>query len=118
MKNIVTIKEFDGGEIRALEGHEPGSPAVKVEWGYSTGSELGLHSFSGSFACAELGILGADGEFESVVWTEDDLGKRIFTRQVIGWPKEYSGWDPSEDSEDVNWNALKAWFNDYCNRIL
>lgn len=122
MKKIVTVKNYDDCEVRALEGYGPGSPAVKVIWGYSTGSDTGLHNLIDSFALAELGILDDNGDFESIVWKESDYGKRIFAKSLIGCPKEYEGWTPDEDTIDdnseIDWNDFDKWMDDYCNQVL
>jgi len=91
MTKIITIKEDPDCEVRVLEGYSVGSPAVRVEWGFSEGSENGPHSFCDSFAVAELGTLNEDGEFERIAWTEKDYGERIFSRSVIGRPKDCEG---------------------------
>lgn len=117
MKNIVTVCEESDCEVRALEGYGPGSSAVRVIWGYSNGSDTGLHNLIDSFALAELGILDEDGEFQGVVWEDSDYGKRIFTKSILGCPKEYEGWTPDDDDE-VDWDDFYKWLDDYCNRVL
>lgn len=117
IKKIVTVREDSYSEVRALDGYAPGSPAVRVIWGYSTGSKAGLHSCTDTFATAELGVLGDDGEFESVVWEESDYGKRIFAKSVIGRPKDCEGWDPPT-GEEADWEDFGRWLDDYCNRVL
>ena len=116
MKKAVSFKVEDGCEVRVLEDYGPGSPAVRVTWGYSTGSDTGLHSFLGTFACAELGILDEDSEFMPVVWEESDRGKHIFSKSLVGCPKECEGWDPT--GNEINWDDFEKWVDDYCNRVL
>lgn len=117
MKNLVLIDSMEGSEVWAVEGYTLGDPAVRVSWGYATGSEPGVHNVANTFAIAELGKVG-EGGFESVVWTEKNLGKEIKTRRVIGWPQDYEGWDPDDDMEDVDWDAMAEWVEDYCQRML
>lgn len=115
-KEVVQITGGDDYEIYAREGYGPGSPAVKAVWGFSTGSSTGIRCFADTFAYAELGKIGEGGDFESEAWTDEDFGKAILTKRVIGWPKEYEGWDP--EGEDVDWDAYATWIEDYCARVL
>lgn len=128
-KAVVEVEDFGDGAIYARRGYGPGAPAVRVEYNFRTGAQLGAHCALGTWAMAELGSLDEDGDFESDCWTEDDLkARRIFTRQVLGWPKESEGWDPPELEdgeepgstayEDRMWAAYQAWIDDYCERVL
>jgi|LSQX01.3.fsa_nt_gb hypothetical protein len=113
-KKIIEVRREDGLELYALEGYAAGCSAVKLEYGFSTGSENGLHGATGSFAEAQLGTLDENLEFIPDVYTEEDAPNKA----CIGRPKEIEGWNPDSDSEEVNWDELQAWVLDYCNRVL
>jgi len=116
-KKIVQIISEDGYEVYTLEGFGAESPAIKVENGFTTDG-VGQHCFCNSFAYAELGELDENLEYRSIVWEEEDLGKHIFTKSVLGWPKEYESWNPGEKENEVNWIVYEEWVKDYCNRVL
>lgn len=115
MLNIVSVNKSEDVEVYAREGYGPGSLAVGVEWGFSTGNETWQHTFLNTFAIAELGVLDENGKFESVVYTKEDAPNR----QVIGMPKNYEGWNPDEDlNDDINWGKLDNWIKQYCEEVL
>jgi hypothetical protein len=112
-KKIVEVKVVDGCEIYALDGYKAGSPAVQVDYGFSTGSAGGLHGWTDSFAEAQFGMLDENMGFVPDVYTS----KNSPNRACIGRPREIEGWDP-DDGDDVDWESYAAWVADYCRRVL
>jgi hypothetical protein len=118
-KAITMIKQWDDGELYACEGYSAGSAAVKVVWGYSTGSDTGTHCHSGTFAEAVLGTLDDDLSFIPDTYDASDYGVSIHTRSMIGHPREREGWDsPETETGDVDWAAYTAWISEYVEKVL
>lgn len=113
---MVKVKSGSDYEIYAKEGYGPDSPAVKVEWGFSTDNNVGSHNHLNTFAVAILGKLDEYEEFTYAAWTDEDYGKEIFTKSVLGQPKECDGWTP--DGEEVDWEAYHRWIESYCKMVL
>lgn len=114
MKKAEMVKAWDDGQLWVDSGS---GKAVKVVWGYATEGP-GTYNYAGSWAIAEAGNI-EDGEFQPEVWTEDDFGKGIFTRRVIGNAKQYETYNPevSEDGE-VDWDAVDAWMEGAVERLM
>ena len=116
MKNITMIKQWDDAELYALDGT---NKAVKITWGFATGSDVGTHNSLNTFAIAELGTIDEDGEFEYAVWSENDFGKGIYSKQMIGHSKVERGWNPSDaDAEEVDWDEYGQWAEEVCKELL
>lgn len=117
---IIEIMSGDGYDVFAREGAGEGSPAVKAEYAFSVGSDLGTHNFAGTFAVAQVGSLDGDENFAPDKWQEEDYTtKKITNRRMIGLPKTYEGWSPDDDdSDEINWDAYMGWVQKFCGRVL
>ena len=115
MQKITMTAQWDDAELYVMEGT---NKAVKIIMGYSTGSDIGMHCFLDSFVMAQLGTVDDNGMFVEDLWTEEDFGKNIFTKSLIGTPKEARGWNPPDDDGDVNWGIYSEWVDDVCEELL
>ena len=115
---VVEIISGDGYDVFAREGAGEGSPAVKAEYGFSVGADLGTHTFADAFAMAQVGSLDGAENFVPDEWTEEDYTtKKIGSRRMIGAPKTYEGWSPDDDDSDW-WDAYCAWVKTFCEGVL
>jgi len=60
----VQVQDFDLGAVFSHGEPAPGSPAVRLEYGFRTGSTPGIHSITGHEAQLDLGLLDENLEFE------------------------------------------------------
>lgn len=115
MENIKLIKEWDDGELYYKDGT---NKAVKFVRGFSTGSASGIHNSLNTLVIAVFGAINEDGEFEADAWSEDDFGKGIFSKQMIGKPKVARGWDSPADDEEIDWDEYSEWVKEVCTELL
>lgn len=106
MDNITMVKEWDDGQLYKLNGTNKG---VRIIWGYATNG-TGMHLWNDAWAIAELGTVDDDGEFEEDLFTDGDMYKEIFSRQMIGRPRNYLTYSLCDaDGEEVNWDIFNDW---------
>lgn len=119
-KEIIELEIGECYEVFAREGAGGGSPAVKVEYGVSAGSDLGMHNFADAFAVAQVGVLDGDGNFVPDEWTEEDFANgKIASRRLLGAPKTYECWNPDpDDGYENNWDEYFIWVKTYCESVL
>lgn len=90
------FKDLGDVVIYAYKGAKAGDPAVRLEYGFQTGSTPGIHSSTGCEAELELGILNKKLEFESTEGLSEGLDM----------PEgDYFG--------DVDWDAVVGLVNDF-----
>lgn len=98
-EKIKLYKDMGDAEVYILEGTDK---AVKVEWNFATGSDVGVHNRYNSYAVAELGAIDEDGEFADEV--EDYI---LFNPD----------WDEETDSDDA-FDELEAWKEEAVKKLL